>query len=82
MKRARPERGSPLRYVSALVLLIAAIVTLLGGGLMMVDALERGGYGTPRVDRALTLLAAGGGFLAIGISLLIWEVSVRYNIDH
>ena len=74
--------GSPVRYVSGLVLLVAALVTLLSGGLMMVRALERGGYGTSSVDRSLTLLAAGGGFLAIGISLLIWEVSIRHNIRH
>jgi hypothetical protein len=74
--------GSPVRYVSGVVLLVAALVTLLGGGLMMVSALERGGYGTSSVDRALTMLAAGGGFLAIGISLLIWEISIRHNIHH
>jgi hypothetical protein len=74
--------GSSVRYVSGLVALVTALVTLLGGGLMMVGALERGGYGTSSVDRALTVLAAGGGFLAIGISLLIWEVSVRHNIRH
>jgi hypothetical protein len=76
------NRGSSVRYVSGLVLLIAALVTLLSGGLLMVGALERGGYGTPSVDRALTLLATGGGFLAIGISLLIWEVSIRHDIQH
>lgn len=74
--------GSPIRYVSGIVLLVTALVTLLSGGFMMVGALERGGYGTSTVDRALTLLAAGGGFLAIGISLLIWEVSIRHNIRH
>lgn len=76
------SRGSSVRYVSGLVLLVAAVVTLLGGGLMMVSALERGGYGTSSVDRALTVLAAGGGCLAFAISLLIWEVSVRHNIQH
>jgi hypothetical protein len=74
--------GSPVRYVSGLVLLAAALVTLLSGGLMMVGALERGGYGTSSVDRSLALLATGGGFLAIGISLLIWELSIRHNIRH
>jgi hypothetical protein len=48
----------------------------------MVGALERGGYGTATVDRALAVLAAGGAFLAIGISLLIWELSIRHNIRH
>ena len=75
-------KGSPVRYVSGMVLLMVSLVTLLSGGMMMVQALERGGYGTSSVDRALTVLAAGGGFLAIGISLLIWEISIRYNIDH
>ena len=78
----REGGGSPVRYVSGMALLVAALVTLLSGGFMMVGALERGGYGTSSVDRALTVLAAGGGFLAIGISLLIWEISIRYNIRH
>ena len=75
-------KGSPVRYVSGMVLLMVSLVTLLSGGMMMVQALERGGYGTSSVDRALTVLAAGGGFLAIGISLLIWEISIRHNIRH
>ena len=82
MKSDGLQPGSPIRYVSGIVLLVAALVTLLSGGFMMVGALERGGYGTSMVDRALALLAAGGGFLAIGISLLIWEVSTRHNIRH
>jgi hypothetical protein len=77
-----PPRGSTARYLAGVVLLIAAIVTLLGGGLMMVRTLERGGYGTPGIDRALTMLAAGGGLLAVGVSLLIWEISVRHDIRH
>jgi hypothetical protein len=80
--RGWKREGGPIRYVSGLVFVVAALVTLLGGGLMMVRELERGAYGTASIDRALTLLAAGGGFLAIGISLLIWEVSVRHNIRH
>lgn len=81
-RSAERDGSSPIRYVSGMVLLVAALVTLLSGGFMMVGALERGGYGTSSVDRALTVLAAGGGFLAIGISLLIWEISIRYNIRH
>ena len=76
------RRGSPIRYASAIVLLFVALVTLLSGGFMMVSTLERGGYGTSSIDRALAVLAAGGGFLAIGMSLLIWELSIRHNIRH
>lgn len=76
------NRGSPIRYLSGIVLLVVALVTLLSGGFMMVGALERGGYGTSTVDRALMVMSAGGGCLAIGISLLIWEFSIRHNIRH
>ena len=76
------NRGSPIRYVSGIVLLVLALVTILSGGFMMVGALERGGYGTASVDRALAVIAGGGAFLAIGISLLIWELSIRHNIQH
>lgn len=76
------NHGSSIRYVSGLVSLVASFVTLLSGGMMMVRALERGGYGTSSVDRALTVLAGGGALLAIGISLLIWELSIRHNIRH
>ena len=48
----------------------------------MVRALDRGGYGTERVTYALATLGLGGGLLGLGIALLIWEVSVRYNIRH
>jgi hypothetical protein len=82
MTPSGPQVGSPIRYVSGMVLLVAAFVTLLSGGFMMVGALERGGYGTSTVDRALAVLAAGGAFLALGISLLIWELSIRHNIQH
>ena len=82
MTPAGPQRGSPIRYLFGLVLLVLALVALLSGGFMMVGALERGGYGTSSVDRAVTVLATGGGFLAIGISLLIWELSIRHTIRH
>lgn len=81
MTRA-PERGSSIRYVIGLVSLISSLVTLPAGGLQMVRALERGGYGTDAVDHALIVLAAGGGLLGLGIALLIWEMSVRHNWRH
>jgi hypothetical protein len=82
MKSPRPGKSSSIRYVAGVVTLMASLVTLLSGGLMMVRALERGGYGTSTVDRALAVLTVGGAFLAIGISLLIWELSIRHNIRH
>ena len=82
MKAAGPQRGSTVRSVAAGVCLVAALVALLGGGLQMVTALERGGYGTSAIDQALVWLTVGGGLLAFGVALLIWEFSVRYNVRH
>jgi hypothetical protein len=73
--RAGPERGSPIRSIVGLVALPA-------GGVQMVRTLERGGYGTSRIDYAVALLGLGGGLLGLGIALLIWEVSVRHNWRH
>ena len=75
-------RGSPIRYIIGLVSLVAAMVALPAGGIQMVRTLELGGYGTPGIDYALLWLAAGGGFLGLGISLVIWELSVRHNWKH
>ena len=81
-KPVGPQRGSPIRYVAGLVSLFASLVTLAGGFVQMVLALERGGYGTSSVDVAIYWLGAGGGLLGLGIVLLIWELSVRHNVRH
>ena len=65
-----------------MVSLFGALVALAGGGIQMVRSLERGGYGTGSVNIALIWLGVGGALLSIGISLLIWELSVRHNIRH
>jgi hypothetical protein len=77
-----PQRGSPTRYVSALVCLVAAMVTLPAGFIQMVRALERGGYGTSLMTYSFLWLGLGGGLLGLGIALMIWELSVRHNIRH
>lgn len=77
-----PNAGSPIRYVLGAVCLIGAMVVLPAGFILMVRALDRGGYGTERVTYALATLGLGGGLLGLGIALLIWELSVRYNIRH
>lgn len=81
-KSAGPQRGSPIRYVVAMVCLFGAMVTLPAGFVQMVRALEHGGYGTSSVNAAVYLLGAGGGLLGLGVALLIWELSVRHNIRH
>ena len=81
-KRQGPKPGSPVRYVIAMTSLLGALVTLPAGGIHMVRSLERGGYGTSSIDVALLWLGAGGALLGFGVSLLIWELSVRHNIRH
>ena len=82
VKPAGPQRGSPARYVAAAVCLIAAMVALPAGFIQMVRALERGGYGTSNMTAGFLTLGLGGGLLGLGIALMIWELSVRYNIRH
>ena len=82
MKGNGPRQGSSVRYVIGMVALLGALVALPAGGIQMVQTLERGGYGTTDIDVALIWLAAGGALLGIGISLIIWELSVRHNIRH
>ena len=82
MKPTGPQRGSPARYIAGRVCLIAAMVTIPAGFVLMVRALERGGYGTSANTIAMTWIAVGGGLLGLGVGLVIWEVSVRHNIRH
>lgn len=77
-----PQRPSAARYVTALVSLLGALVCLPAGFVQMVQALERGGYGTSSVNYAFGWLGAGGGLLGLGVALLIWELSVRHNVRH
>jgi hypothetical protein len=48
----------------------------------MIRALEAGGYGTSSNTIAFAWLGLGGALLGLGVALLIWEISVRYNIRH
>ena len=82
MKTTGPQRGSPARYIAGMVSLIGAMVTLPAGFIQMVRALEAGGYGTTSNTIAFAWLGLGGGLLGLGISLIIWELSIRHNIRH
>jgi hypothetical protein len=73
---------SILRTITGVVCLLGSLVVLPAGFIMMVRALESGGYGSQVVTRALAVLGVGGGLLGVGIALLIWELSVRYNVRH
>ena len=76
------SKRSLLRGIAGGVCLLGSFVVMPAGFVMMVQALERTGYGSSGVTHALAVLAAGGGLLGLGIALLIWELSVRYNVRH
>lgn len=76
------HKSSAIRTVTAGVCLISSLVVLPAGFIQMVRALEAGGYATGGAAFALWWLGAGGGLLGMGIALLIWEMSVRYDIRH
>lgn len=76
------QKPSSIRFVTAGVCLIGAMVCLPAGFLQMVLALQRGGYGTSSITHAVAWLALGGGLLGLGIALMIWELSVRHGIRH
>lgn len=82
MKPIGPQRGSTTRYISGMVCLMIAMVTLPAGFVQMIRALEGGGYGTSSNTLAFVTLAGGGAFLGLGIALVIWELSIRHNIRH
>ena len=71
----RPEPKSLIRAVLGVVSLLSSLVVIpIGFVLLVLDAQQR------TMTRALGALIAGGFLLALGISLLIWDVSGRYGI--
>jgi len=49
-------------------------------GFVLLIADSQGGSDLRVLARPLGALMAGGGLLAFGIAVLIWEMSVRYDI--
>ena len=77
-----PQQPSSIRYVTAGVCLIGAMVCLPAGFIQMVLVLQRGGYGSHSLGYAIAWLALGGGLLGLGMALMIWELSVRHGVRH
>ncbi len=75
-----PQQGSFARAVFGTVFMVASVVAIAMGFVQLTSGLQGAGYGSPEVRRALTWMSIGGAVLAIGMCLLIWEVSIRYGI--
>jgi hypothetical protein len=73
------SRRSLLRLIAGLVLFLAAIGTAVAGFSRLFAALDAHGHGSTAVRHALIWMGAAGGGLGAGISLLIWEFSVRLS---
>jgi len=76
---AVPERKSLLRAVIGVVSLLASLIVIPIGFVLLISHAQ-GGNTARTLARPLGVLMAGGGLLAFGIAMLIWELSVRYDI--
>lgn len=68
-----------VRLALGIVLTGGAVTASLLGFSDLTNALEATAYGSPAIRHALIVLGAAGAALGAGISLLIWEVSVRLD---
>lgn len=82
MADPQPAPKSFVRMLTAVVALVSSLVVIAAGFVWLVTGLQAGSYGTPAMGPALAILGLGGGLMALGIALLIWEMSVRYGIRH
>jgi hypothetical protein len=73
-------RTSFSRMLMAIVSLVSALVVIAAGFVLLVTRLEGGAYNERAMVEALGVLGIGGGLMALGIGLLIWELAGRYDL--
>lgn len=76
------QRPSTLRAIIGVVCMAMSLAIIAASFVLFVRALELSGYGSQPWKTALMWMSGGGALLAVGMSCLIWELSVRYNIRH
>ncbi len=74
------EPKSFLRALIGVVSLVLSMIVIPAGFVLLVTGLNAGSYNTRPMVNALGVLSIGGGLLALGVSMLIWEMSVRYGV--
>lgn len=75
-----PGKRSTIRTVVAATSLVSALIVIVIGFALLITTIQRG---TPTPDGmrlSLWVLGLGGGLLATGIALMIWETAERYNL--
>lgn len=80
MTPTAPPSSSFVRLLMAVVALVASVVIIAAGFVLLVTRLEGGAYNERPMVEALGVLGLGGGLMALGIGLLIWEMAGRYNL--
>lgn len=72
-------KPSTVRLFTGVITFIAAVVAALVGFSALNTALNGREYGSNEVRHALVWLGAAGGALGVGVSLLIWEFTIRIS---
>jgi hypothetical protein len=82
-----PESAGPpdapkslLRALAGVVSLVLSMIVIPAGFVMLVTSMRGGHFGPRVLISPLAVLSIGGGLMALGVSLLIWETSVRYGV--
>ena len=60
--------------------LVLSMIVLPAGFVLLVSGLQSGSDDTRSMVNALGVLSIGGGLMALGVAMLIWEMSVRYGV--
>jgi hypothetical protein len=76
---SNPQGKSVMRATLGVVSLLSALVVVPIGFVLLVADSESGNT-TRELVRPLAVLMVGGGLLSFGVAMLIWEMSVRYDI--
>ena len=56
------------------------MIVIPAGFVLLVTDMQAGNSSRVPLVNALGVLSIGGGLMALGISMLIWEMSVRYGV--
>jgi len=75
-----PEPKSFLRALIGVLSLVLSMIVLPAGFVLLVSGLRSGSDDTRAMVNALGVLSIGGGLMALGVAMLIWEMSVRYGV--
>jgi hypothetical protein len=74
------EPKSFLRALIGVVALVLAMIVIPLGFVLLVTDMQAGDTSRRALLNALGVLSIGGGLMALGVAMLIWEMSVRYGV--